>query len=675
VRGLALRVTAWWRTYRGGLPAELVLAFVVGAAAFLVAALVSAGARSHAPAALLGLLFIVVVLAVAHFGGVVYAIPVGLASIVAFDWYFLPPTHPLATPDAQNVFALGVFLVTSVLVGEVAARAGRRAVVSEEARGALAEEQAALRRMATQVARQASPAEVFEAVTEEAGRLLRLDLAQLFLYEGDGTATVVAAWSRRKPQVAVGTRLSLDRDSVIGRAFRTRRPARMDDYADAEGSTAEYTRALGARSVVGAPIVVEGRIWGLLTAASLRAGPLPVGTESRMGAFTELVATAIANAEARKELERIAAEQAALGRVATLVAEAVPSSEIFAAVAAEVAALFGVPVVGLHRYEPDQSATVIAASGDLAPCVGLSRSLPPADPNVLASLLRTGRPARIDEYAHVEGEAADTVRALGVGSVVGVPVIVDGRIWGAVTLGLAAGRPRLPEDTVERLTAFTDLVATAIANADARSKLTASRARVVSAADETRRRIERDLHDGIQQRLVSLALEVRAAQTTTPRPSNEIRGKLSRIADGLGSALQELREISRGIHPAVLSEGGLAPALRALARRSALPIDLDLQLDSRLDHRVEAAAYYVASEAVTNAVKHAQASLIELHVGRSDGLLSLAIRDDGIGGADPRSGSGLIGLTDRVEALGGTISVVSPAGAGTTLHVQIPSPA
>jgi signal transduction histidine kinase len=220
---------------------------------------------------------------------------------------------------------------------------------------------------------------------------------------------------------------------------------------------------------------------------------------------------------------------------------------------------------------------------------------------------------------------------------------------------------------------FTELIATAISNAETRTELTASRARVVAAADETRRRLERDLHDGIQQQLLTLALDLRGAEVLVPRDlDGDLRAQLHRIGDGLNDALDDLRELARGIHPAVLSEGGLEPALKALARRSAIPVELDLSVGARLPERVEVAAYYVASEALTNATKHARASTVEMQVGQRDGTLHLSINDDGVGGADPARGSGLIGLADRVAALGGTISVVSPAGKGTSLHVKLP---
>jgi signal transduction histidine kinase len=230
----------------------------------------------------------------------------------------------------------------------------------------------------------------------------------------------------------------------------------------------------------------------------------------------------------------------------------------------------------------------------------------------------------------------------------------------------------LPADTEARLASFTELLATAIANAESRAALTASRARIVAAGDEARRRIERDLHDGTQQQLVSVILELRAAQTMQPPGTGQVTAQLARIERDLAGALEELREISRGIHPAILTRGGLERALRALARRSAVPVKLDLRADPRSPEPVEVAAYYTVSEALTNAAKHAHASVVHVELDARNASLQLAIRDDGIGGADPSRGSGLVGLRDRVEALGGTLEVTSPAGSGTKLLIEFP---
>jgi signal transduction histidine kinase len=256
-------------------------------------------------------------------------------------------------------------------------------------------------------------------------------------------------------------------------------------------------------------------------------------------------------------------------------------------------------------------------------------------------------------------------------SAVGAPILVEGKLWGAL---MAATRGVEPwaQNAETRLAAFTELVATAIANAESRSELAASRRRIVATSDETRRRIERDLHDGTQQRLVSLGLAVRAAEANLPPDQDDLRDELSRVGTGLANAVDDLQEISRGIHPAIVSKGGLAPALEGLAGRSPIPVNLELEADARLPEPIEVAAYYVASEALANAAKHAQASQIEVSLASRNGSLILSIRDDGVGGADPGRGSGLVGLQDRVEALGGTIKVDSSAGQGTCVVVTLP---
>jgi signal transduction histidine kinase len=377
----------------------------------------------------------------------------------------------------------------------------------------------------------------------------------------------------------------------------------------------------------------------------------------------------------RDELRGLADEQAALRRVATLVARAVPPEDVFAAVAAEVGRLMSVDSTGIMRYDGDGTATLIAqwcgAEIDRLP-VGTRMPLKRREGESLTELvLRTGRPARIDSYAYPTTPLGRRARELGARCSAGAPIVVDGRLWGVMAAACARPCP-LPVGAESRIAAFTELLGTAIAKADSRAQLTASRARIVTAADETRRRLERDLHDGVQQRLVSLGLELRAAEETLP-PGDELRGRLADTASGLAGTLEDLVEISRGIHPAILAAGGLGPALKTLARRSAVLVELDLRNDRRLPERVEVAAYYVVSEALTNAAKHAHASVVHVEVDVDDSIVQLAIRDDGSGGADPARGSGLMGLTDRVEALGGRIEIASPTGRGTSLFARIPT--
>jgi len=551
-------------------------------------------------------------------------------------------------------------------------------VSGEEAR-VLAEEQAALRRVATLVARGVPPTEIFAAVAEEIGRLISIDGTRILRYEADGTATVIAGWSESvevPPELEVGARLALEGESVSALVFRTGRPARIDNYADAAGPLSQALQGSGVWSAAGAPIIVEGSLWGVMAAGSTKPEPLPSGTELRLAQFTELLATAIANAESRADLARLAEEQVALRRVATLVAGGAPPEEVFATVTEEVGRLLDTHLAGMARYDSDDTVTVVATWAAEDEYGGAHPLVPgpwPLEGGDLASTIsRTGRPVRIDDYRGVSGRIAAFVRdELGIVSSVASPIVVEGRLWGTLFIHSKQTQP-LPLDTEARLTGFTELVATAIANAESRSELMASRARIVAAADETRRRIERDLHDGIQQRLVSLGLELRAAQATVPGQLDELEGALSRAAEGLTSVLGELREISHGLHPAILSEGGLEPALRALRRRSPIPVELDLHPKRRLPGRVEVAAYYVVSEALTNAAKHARASVVNVELDTHDAILQLAIRDDGIGGADPDQGSGLIGLSDRIEALGGTLQVTSPAGNGTTLLIEVP---
>ena len=376
---------------------------------------------------------------------------------------------------------------------------------------------------------------------------------------------------------------------------------------------------------------------------------------------------------AQLEVSRLAEEQAALRSVATLVAGQATSDEVFATVAEEVARFLRAERGAVCRYEPDGSMTVVAywTSEERAIPVGTRVGLDGL--SVAALVQQSGRPSRLDGYEGQTGPILELAKMLGDApmATVGAPILIEGEVWGAILVSSTRQNP-FARDTESRLMGFAELVATAISNAVARAELHASRARIVAAADDTRRRIERDLHDGAQQRLVTLALQLRASASDTTTGSDELRNELERAAGAVNDALDELREVARGIHPAILSEGGLAPALKALARRCSVPVELEISTPERVTHRVEVAAYYVVSELLTNAVKHASASLVRVSVDQLGGTLQLSVRDDGIGGADPAGGSGLIGVRDRIEAVGGTIVVDSPPGRGTAVLVTLP---
>jgi signal transduction histidine kinase len=455
--------------------------------------------------------------------------------------------------------------------------------------------------------------------------------------------------------------------------FQTHRPVRMDDRAGASGPVADLVRSweqrLGrrTRSVVGVPVSVAGRLWGAMIVTSAQE-LLPADTEVRLAGFTELVATAIASAQARAELQGFGEEQAALRRVATLVARAAPPEEVLAAVTEEAGRLLNAAATVLSRYDPEGTQTVVgvwSATGTLPVAVGTRTGL--GGRNVSTLVSQTGRPARIDDYADVSGPVAPYAREASIRASVGLPISVEGRLWGVVVVA-SAGEP-LPAGIEARLAGFTELAATAIANTEARAALAASRARIVATADATRRRIERDLHDGAQQRLVSLALRLRATQAGMPP---EFGTQLDHAVAEAAGALDELREIARGIHPTILAERGLPPALKTLARRSPIPVDLQVHAKERLPEPVEVSAYYVVAEALTNAAKHARASTVSVQIEVAGDVLLLAVRDDGAGGADFTGGTGLAGLRDRVEALGGRIFLDSPPGAGTSLRVELP---
>jgi GAF domain-containing protein len=564
------------------------------------------------------------------------------------------------------------------LVGTAIANAEGRAQL-EESRDELrrlAEEQAALREVAMLVARGLPAAEVFATVAREVGHLLATDGTIIVRLDTDGAATVVARVGAYSAEFPVGSSWTPEPPLALAVVLRTGRPARIDDFSQASDAYGDAIRRLGFRSGVAAPIVVEGRLWGAFAVGTWRER-FPADTEQRMAGFTELIGTAIANAEGRAQLEesrdelhRLAEEQAALRRVATLVARGLPPAEVFAAVAHEVSSVLGADGTVIVRLDPDGATTLVASVGAHSSELPVGSRWKPEPPVAVAVAVRTGRAARCDEYSEAPGEYAAAVRRMGLRSSVAVPIVVEGRLWGAI--GAGTRRRRFPANSDQRMAGFTELVGTAIANADSSAQLTASRARIVAAADDARRRIERDLHDGTQQRLVALSLALRLAQSTVPTQLPELQTRIGRIADELTAANEELCELARGIHPAILSERGLGPALRNLTRRAAIPVQLEIRTGAHLPGPIGVAAYYVVSEALSNITKHANASHTHVAVEERDGRLRLCIRDDGAGGADPAGGSGLIGLGDRVQALGGSIEVLSPPGGGTAVLANFP---
>ena len=387
--------------------------------------------------------------------------------------------------------------------------------------------------------------------------------------------------------------------------------------------------------------------------------------------FTGYVRDATRRKRDEQALRSLAEEQAALRRVATAVASGADQEYLFEHVTEEVGRLLGANSSNTLRFEPDGSGIVVGAwstGGVAAVPLGTREALD--GPTVGTQILRSGRPARVDSFEGMEGSTAAMLRELGFRSAVGAPITLSGRLWGAVMIS-SVEEMGFPAGSEQHVGDFAELVALALANAEAREEVAASRARIVEAADAERRRIERNLHDGAQQRLVSLSVVMRLAERKLPAGS-ESRELLERANADLAGALQELRELARGIHPAILTDHGLGPALQMLAGRATVPVELSTEIDGRLPRAVEAAAYYIVAEALTNTSKYARASRVRVHVSRANGAALVDVSDDGLGGADPPKGSGLRGLADRIEALGGTLEVHSPPGAGTTLRARMP---
>ncbi|MCU1679259.1 MAG: hypothetical protein JWM93_4017 [Frankiales bacterium] len=448
-------------------------------------------------ASTVAVLYVFAVLPVAVVWGTAFGVLVSVASTAAYDFLFVPPRHSLTVDDPRDWLRLAGFLAAAVVVSQLAARS------RESSR--LAAEQASVRRIATLVARTASPAEVFEAVTREVGLLSGADLARMERYESDGTVTGVAAWSSgHELELAVGTRFALEGTSIAALVRQTGGPVRVDSFAHASGPIAQEAQALGIRSSVGCPIVVGGRLWGVIAASSKSAEPFAADTESQISEFTALVATAVANAESRAELM-------------------------------------------------------------------------------------------------------------------------------------------------------------------------ASRARVVATADETRRRLQRDLHDGAQQRLIHTVMTLRLASQSLRDGTETAVDLVDEALEHAERAADELRDLAHGILPSALHHGGLRAAINALVSRVRLPVTVEVTSE-RLPPALEATAYFIVAEALTNTLKHAHADGARITALVIDGVLHVEVRDDGVGGARTDGSSGLLGLHDRAAALDGELHVQSPPGGGTVITAALPIP-
>jgi GAF domain-containing protein len=541
----------------------------------------------------------------------------------------------------------------------------------------LAAEQAALRRVATLVGEGSAPEAIFGAVSDEVRRLVDIDVTSMFRCESHDTLTLLAVQSADGPvleevigrRIPMGTAFAQMLDGGVARRLNAEQVAQwIADVPEA--------RSLQLRASIGCPIVVGGRPWGAMFASARTADRLMPDAEAPFQRLTELMAIAIAHAQARSDLSKLAEEQAALRRVATLVVRGASPDEIFRTVTAEVAPVVGADIGGLGRLVPGGGEVLVAmwsSDGQVLPA-GTPRPLTPGIDEALAA----GLPFRFTPPDPAPpGSLAERVRALGGEYVIGTPIVVDGRPWGSIFAITRRPEP-FPAGAEERMREFTELVATALSAAAARAELAASnerlvesRARVVAAADDERARVVRDLHDGAQQRLVHALIVLKLARRALdddPARAAEL------IDDALAQADRahvELRELAHGIMPSVLSHGGLAAGVRSLVSSLPIPVAVDVQRD-RLAAHIEASAYFIVAEALTNVLKHAQADEARVHAACESDVLVLEVSDDGRGGAGLTGGTGLLGLQDRAVALGGELEVVSPPGEGTMVRARLP---
>ena len=497
------------------------------------------------------------------------------------------------------------------------------------------------------------------------------DFSGMIRYEDDASVTTVATWAAAGEHPPVPTRWDTEPGDPASIIEATREPARVDDWTSVPGSMATFIRnELGVSSSVACPIVVESRLWGALAVHSKQSRPLPPDTESRVAQFTDLVATAIANAESRGRADRLAEEQAALRRVAVLVAQQSSPSEVFTAVTQAVGLLLDADLAVLHVFQGDGTARTIASWSGGGPVLPIGTRFPLDGDNLAARIYESGAPERMhsDDEAWTRA-ATNLAQSLRVRSAVGAPILVEGKLWGAL-MAATGGVGSWAENAETRLAAFTELVATAIANADSRDQLTASRARLLTAGDEARRRVVRDLHDGAQQRLVHAIVTLKLARRAVRDNHGEVESLLGEALEYAEQGNRELRDLAHGILPPRLTRGGLRAGVDAVVERVDLPVQVDVP-NERYPAEIEATAYFIVAEALTNVVKHSHARAAKVTASVQDGTLRVEIRDDGSGGANP-DGHGLVGMRDRVTTLGGRLEIDSPDGDGTRVAASLP---
>ena len=523
---------------------------------------------------------------------------------------------------------------------------------------ALADEQTALRRIAELTAQEATADAVLNAVAVQASRLAGVEFGMVLRFEPDGASEIVAL-DGAPMNFHVGMRAPDTGDGSVHRVWRTGRAARIENLGAMSGRWPQMASRHGFSTSAGVPILLEGGLWGALIVAGRE--PMPAAIESHLADFAELVGTAIAAAQARSALRKLADEQIALRRVAELVARGAVLGEVFAAVAEGASKLLGDLAAVLVRYDPGGDAVAVAVCNST---VSPGLRIPSDDDSAIGEVLRTARAVRVDDFGapRLAGLAQPLTGRAGVA----VPVTVEGRVWGALTT--STPEPALPADAEDRLAQFAELAGAAIAHAENKANLTASRARVIATTDETRRRLQRDLHDGAQQRLVHAIISLKLADAAAG--DHPAAGLIEEALAHAQRANAELRDLVHGIMPASLTRGGLRAGLESLVADLALPVGLHVTVP-RLHPQLERTAYFIVAEALTNVVKHAHATRATVNAALDGGNLTITVQDDGRGGADPTRGTGLTGLLDRVEASEGELSITSPPGGGTMLRATL----